>query len=101
MPYAAHGAPDCFHGRPALPLDQRSVGRQAGFQDTPPVILSSAISTDEGKTFTKYRDIANNPEDDFGYQCIEFLGKDTAVMAYHARDGLHVAQIAVPWFYGN
>ena len=31
-----------------------------------------------------------------GYQCIEFLGSDTAVMAYHARDGLHVARIAVP-----
>ncbi|NOX57145.1 MAG: exo-alpha-sialidase, partial [Planctomycetes bacterium] len=63
--------------------------------------LSSAISKDEGKTFTHLRYIVRDPEDDFGYQCIEFLNKDLAIMAYHARDGLHVARIPIAWFYGK
>ena len=37
--------------------------------------LMTAISQDEGKTFIHRRNIARDPEDDFGYQCIEFLGK--------------------------
>ncbi|MEA1951522.1 MAG: sialidase family protein, partial [Planctomycetota bacterium] len=63
--------------------------------------LSSAISRDEGKTFVHQRKIVSDPEDDFGYQCIEFIGDDLAVVAYHARDGLHVARIPVGWFYGK
>ncbi len=63
--------------------------------------LSSAISKDEGKTFVHQRKIVSDPEDDFGYQCIEFIGDDRAVVAYHARDGLHVARIPVDWFYGK
>ena len=63
--------------------------------------LSSAISKDEGKTFEPLRHIARDPEDDFGYQCIEFLGDDLAVVAFHARDGLHVARIGIDWFYGG
>ncbi len=61
--------------------------------------LSSIISKDEGKTFVNQRNIAADPEDDFGYQCIEFLGDDLALVAYHARDGLRVARIPVNWFY--
>jgi sialidase-1 len=63
--------------------------------------LTSAISKDEAKTFEHLRHIARDPEDDFGYQCIEFLGDDLAVLAYHARDGLHVARIGIDWFYGE
>jgi len=63
--------------------------------------LTTAISTDEGKTFGHLRSIASDPEDDFGYQCIEFLGNDRAVVAYHCRDGLRVARISVDWFYGK
>ncbi|MBN2291222.1 MAG: exo-alpha-sialidase [Pirellulales bacterium] len=63
--------------------------------------LSSAISKDEGKTFVHQRKIVSDPEDDFGYQAIEFLGDKTAVLAYHARDGLHVARIPIDWFYGK
>ena len=63
--------------------------------------LSTAISKDEGQTFERFRHIARDPEDDFGYQCIEFLDDDLALVAYHARDGLHVARIAIDWFYGN
>ncbi len=61
--------------------------------------LSSAISKDEGNSFIHQRNIVSDPEDDFGYQCIEFVGENKAVMAYHARDGLHVARIPIGWFY--
>ena len=63
--------------------------------------LTAAISADEGKTFGHFRNIASDPEDDFGYQCIEFLGNDRAVVAYHCRDGLRVARIPIGWFYGK
>ena len=63
--------------------------------------LSSAISKDEGQSFEHQRNIARDPEDDFGYQCIEFIGDDLAVMAYHARAGLRVARIGIDWFYGE
>jgi hypothetical protein len=36
-----------------------------------------------------------------GYQCIEFLDENMAVAGYHARDGLHVAQIGIEWFCGQ
>jgi sialidase-1 len=61
--------------------------------------LSCAISKDEGKTFGDLRHIARDPDDDFGYQCVEFLGNDLVLIGYHARDGLHVARIGVDWFY--
>ena len=63
--------------------------------------LTSAISNDEGKTFIHQRNIVRDPEDDYGYQCIEFLGDDLAVVAFHARDGLRVARIPTDWFYGK
>ncbi len=63
--------------------------------------LSSAISTDEGKTFIHQRNIVRDPEDDFGYQCIHFFDDNTVLLGYHARDGLHAARIGVDWFYGK
>jgi sialidase-1 len=63
--------------------------------------LTSAISKDEGQTFLHLRHIRRDPEDDFGYQCVEFLGDDLALVAYHARDGIHVARIGIDWFYGQ
>jgi len=61
--------------------------------------LTTAISKDEGETFECLRYIARDPEDDFGYQCVEFLEDDLVLVGYHARDGLHVARIEVDWFY--
>jgi sialidase-1 len=61
--------------------------------------LSTAISPDEGKTFLHQRNMARDPDDDYGYQCIEFLGNDLAVIGYHCRDGLRVARIGIDWFY--
>lgn len=63
--------------------------------------LTSAISRDEGQTFAHLRHIARDPLDDFGYQCVEFIGEDRVLVGYHARDGLHAARIGVGWFYGK
>ena len=63
--------------------------------------LTCAVSKDEGKTFGHFRHIARDPEDDFGYQSVTFIGKDLAVISYHARNGLHVARIGIDWFYGR
>jgi sialidase-1 len=63
--------------------------------------LTSAISRDEGKTFSHFRNLAYDPEDDFGYQSLDFIRPDLALVSFHARDGLHVARIAVDWFYGQ
>ena len=61
--------------------------------------LTSAISRDEGQTFEHIRTIVRDPEDDFGYQCVDFQGNDLALVGYHARDGLHIARIPIAWFY--
>jgi len=61
--------------------------------------LSTAISTDEGQTFTHIRHLRDDPDDDFGYQCVEFLDDNIVLIGYHARDGLHIARVSVHWFY--
>lgn len=61
--------------------------------------LAAAISTDDGQTLGPIHYIARDPEDDFGYQAVEFLPDNTVLVGYHARDGLHVARIAPDWFY--
>lgn len=63
--------------------------------------LTAAISEDEGETLIHQRNIARDPEDDFGYQCVEFIGDDVALVAYHTREGIHVARIGIDWFYGE
>lgn len=63
--------------------------------------LTAIISQDEGETFSHKRFIARDPDDDFGYQCIEFIGDDLALLAYHKRDGLYVARVGIDWFYGE
>ena len=81
-------------------IDEKSVDK-----DNPKIhrrcALACAISQDEGKTFLHLRHIARDPEDDFGYQSVEFIGKDLALVGYHARNGLHVARIGIDWFYGK
>ncbi|MCX7425249.1 MAG: sialidase family protein [Planctomycetia bacterium] len=77
---------------------QSDIKDSTGKRRTP---LSSAISKDEGRTFMHQRNIAEDPEDDYGYQCLDFVGKDMALVGFHARDGLHVARIGIDWFYGK
>lgn len=63
--------------------------------------LTAAVSKDEGQTFANQRNIASNPEDDFGYQAVEFLADGTVLVAYHFREGIRLARIGVDWFYGK
>ena len=63
--------------------------------------LTAAVSKDEGKTFEYQRNIARDPTNDYGYQCIEFVGDDMALVVYHTNDGLHLARIGIDWFYGK
>ncbi len=63
--------------------------------------LATAISQDEGETLIHLNHIARDPEDDFGYQAVEFLADDVALVGYHARDGIHVARVGVGWFYAK
>lgn len=61
--------------------------------------LVTAVSQDEGETWTHERVLAGDSDDDYGYQCVTFLD-DRVLIGYHARDGLHVASLDVRWFYG-
>jgi len=58
----------------------------------------SAISTDEGETWAHERVIAGGPDNDCGYQSVDFVG-DVAIIVYHQRDGMHVTRIGIDWFY--
>jgi sialidase-1 len=60
----------------------------------------SVISKDDGETWTLERAIMGDPEDDYGYPGLLFVG-DLALICYHQRDGLHVARIGIDWFYGK
>lgn len=62
--------------------------------------LVSAISADEGETWTHERVLFGEPDGDYGYQSVTFVD-DMAVLSYHQRDGLHVLRVAVDWFYGE
>lgn len=62
--------------------------------------FASVISKDDGETWENERIIAGDPENDYGYPSLTFVG-DLALIAYHQRDGLHVARIRVDWFYGK
>ena len=61
--------------------------------------LTSAVSNDEGKTFEHQRNIARDPTNDYGYQCIEFIDDNLALVVFHTNDGLHLARIGIDWFY--
>jgi len=63
--------------------------------------LTAAVSKDEGETLIHKRNIVRDPEDDFGYQCVEFIGDDLVLVGYHTREGIHVARIGVDWFYAE
>ena len=60
--------------------------------------MTAAVSKDDGETWGPPRVIAADPEDDYGYQSVDFVG-DVAVVSYHRRNGLWVARIGVEWFY--
>ena len=61
--------------------------------------ITSAISTDDGQTFTDIQNIVEDPNDDFGYQSVTFLGNDMSLVSYHSDEGLCVASIPISWYY--
>ena len=67
--------------------------------------LTSAISTDGGQTWGRFRCIAADPEgsyDDYGYPGITWIDDDqVALVNYHALNGIRVARIGLQWFYGE
>lgn len=62
--------------------------------------FASVLSKDDGQTWYNERVIAGDPENDYGYASLLFVD-DTALISFHARDGLHVARIGTPWFYSK
>lgn len=75
-------------------LSQTGEGR-AGRYRTP---FAAFLSRDDGKTWTFARNLAEDPDDDYGYQSLIFVG-DTALVSYHTRDGIHVVRMSADWFY--
>jgi hypothetical protein len=72
--------------------------RITGGKDRKRSPLTCMVSKDEGQTWLNPRNIGEDPDGDYGYQSLTFVG-DMAVISYHALDGLHVARIRVEWFY--
>jgi len=74
--------------------------RITGGKDRKRSPLTCMISKDEGETWLNPRNIADDPDGDYGYQSVTFVD-DLAIISYHALDGLHVARIGTDWFYGS
>lgn len=65
--------------------------------------LSSAISKDEGATWTGFRNIEEAPDNAWAYPAVTWLG-DTALVTYFDYAGglsLYLKIIPTDWFYGN
>ena len=67
--------------------------------------LTSAISTDGGQTWGRFRCVAADPKDgygDFGYPGITWIEDDrVALVNFHALEGIRLARIGLQWFYGE
>ena len=67
--------------------------------------LTSAVSTDGGRTWDRFRCLAGHPEGgfgDYGYPGLTWIDDDrVALVNYHALDGIRLARIGLPWFYGE
>ncbi len=80
-------------------------GSEAGWKGRNP--LTSAVSKDEGKTWTHVRNIENKPECGFGYTSITFVDERTYLTYYKWQRGepnfhgtdLMLRIIPVEWFY--
>jgi sialidase-1 len=73
------------------------IKRAAGAVRAP---LASAISRDEGKTWTHIRNITSDPKGDYGYTGASFVD-DVALINYHSLQGINVARVKIDWLYGK
>jgi sialidase-1 len=60
--------------------------------------LTTAISSDDGKTWRHIRNLEDSPGGDYCYASVTFIGKQ-AVLSYYERAALKVAVVDVKWFY--
>lgn len=60
--------------------------------------LTTAVSSDEGKTWRHVRNLEDTPGADYCYVSVTFVG-ERAVMSYYERAALKVAVVPVKWFY--
>ena len=60
----------------------------------------SAISTDDGKTWTNQRIIAGDPKETYGYPGVQFTD-DMALIGFMSINGARLARISIDWFYGK
>ena len=58
-----------------------NVASKSNWPRTP---LTAAISRDEGRTWTHFRDVDNRPDYDAAYPSVTFVG-DEALVAYYSR----------------
>ena len=67
--------------------------------------LTSAVSTDGGRSWGRFRCMAADPEGgygDYGYPGLTWIDDDrVALVNYHALDGIRLARVGVRWFYGE
>jgi Neuraminidase (sialidase) len=60
--------------------------------------LTTAISRDEGKTWTHVKNLEDSAGADYCYTSVTFVG-DRAVLSYYERGGLKMCTADVKWFY--
>ena len=51
------------------------------------------------KTFGPMRHLLDDPEEDFGYQSVEFVGDNGVLISSHCRTGMKIVETTVDWFY--
>ena len=61
--------------------------------------LTAMISTDEGQTWIHRRNIAEDPDERYDYQSVDFVD-DVAILSFNSRKHkMTVVRIGIDWFY--
>ena len=62
--------------------------------------LTTAISTDDGKTWSHLRNLEDAADGNYCYTSVTFV-KEQAILTYYERGGLKASVIDIGWFYGQ
>lgn len=65
--------------------------------------LTAAVSSDEGETWTRFKNIEDNPDDQWAYPAVTWID-DCAFLTYFNYTGghsLHLKMLPSSWFYDN